>query len=350
MNNMLAAVYHGPEDLRVETVPQPETGPGEILVRVDAASICGTDLRILHGAHRKFPSGTVRIPGHEVSGTIVQVGPGLQDYSEGQRVFVAPNWGCGHCRQCISGTNNLCAGYGAIGITQDGAFASYLLIPAPAVTQGNVMSLHPSVDPAQAALIEPLACVLRGQETVGIRPGDVVLVMGAGPIGILHLKLAALSGAGSVIVSEPAQDRLERAIQMGANQTVNPEQQDLAEFIKEATGGVGADVILVATPSHQAQESTLQIAAIGGRINFFGGLPKDQPTIRFDSNQVHYKELVVTGTTACSTRDCWRAAQIVNSGLLDLGSLVSKRFPLSLAGEAFMAAEDRKVLKVVIEP
>ena len=138
---MLAAVYHGPGDLRVETVPTPVVGPGEILLRVKSASICGTDLRIFHGDHRKYPPGTVRIPGHEVVGTVAELGAEVTGFVRGQRVFIAPNIGCGHCRQCISGNNNLCANFEAIGITLDGGFAEYLRVPAQAITQGNVFAI-----------------------------------------------------------------------------------------------------------------------------------------------------------------------------------------------------------------
>jgi L-iditol 2-dehydrogenase len=347
---MLAVVYHGPEDLRLEDVPTPEIGPGELLLQVQAASICGTDLRIYHGGHRKYPTGTIRIPGHEVVGKIAAIGGGVQGFEEGQAVFVAPNMGCGHCRQCISGKNNLCENYAAIGITLDGAFAEYLRIPAQAVLQGNVMPIQAGVDPAVAALIEPFACVLRGQMALGIRPGDVVLVMGAGPIGIMHTKLARLSGAGSVVVSEPVQLRREQAARMGADRVVDPVEEDLAAVVAQESHGNGADVIIVAAPVAQAQEQALHLAGIGGRINLFGGLPKDRPTIQFDSNLVHYKELLITGTTACSTGDCRRAAEIVNTGKIDLSELVSRRFELSRAIEAFLAAGERSSLKIVLEP
>lgn len=347
---MLAAVYHGPDDLRVEEVPVPEIGPGEILLRVNNASICGTDLRILHGGHRKYPAGTVRIPGHEMVGIIAGTGRDVSGFSTGQKVFVAPNMGCGHCRQCITGNNNLCANYDAIGVTIDGAFAEYVRIPAAAVAQGNLMLISERVDPAVAALVEPFACVLRGQNAVHIRPGDVVLVMGAGPIGIMHTKLARLRGASRVIVSEPNPGRLAQASKLGADRAVDPVSEDLAAIIGQETQGQGADVVIVAAPVNQAQESALQLAGIGGRINFFGGLPKDRPSINFDSNLVHYKELIVTATTACSTGDCWQAAEIVNSGRIDLSDLISARLPLSEARAAFMMAEDRKSLKVVLEP
>jgi L-iditol 2-dehydrogenase len=347
---MLAAVYHGPQDLRVEQVEEPQAGPGEIIVKVLSASICGTDLRIYHGGHRMFPSGTVRIPGHEVVGEIAELGVGVLGFQLAQRVFIAPNWGCGHCRQCITGNSNRCAQYGAIGVTQDGGFAQSVRIPAVAVAQGCVMPVSATVDPAAAALIEPFACVLRGQEPLRIQPGEVVLVMGAGPIGQMHVRLARLRGAGRILVSELAGTRREQALQAGADRAVDPAAEDLEKVVAQESGGQGADVIVVATPVHAAQEQSLRLAGIGGRINFFGGLPKDKPLIQFDANLVHYKELSVTGTTACSNADCRKAAEIVSSGRVDLSGLVSQRFPLAQAVEAFAAAEERTSLKIVLEP
>ena len=347
---MLAAVYHGPNDLRVEDVPEPVIGKAEILVKVVSASICGTDLRILHGNHRMYPPGTVRIPGHEVVGSIAEVGSQVRNYAIGQRVFCAPNTGCGQCPQCITGNNNLCANYDAIGVTSDGGFAEYVRIPASSVRQGNVIPVSPSVDPAVAALMEPFACVLRGQNSLRMQPGELVLILGAGPIGVMHIKLAKARGAGRVIVSEPQPERAAQATRMGADRVVDPTSENLKMALNEESQGRGADVIIVAAPAHAAQESALDLAAISGRINFFGGLPKDRPIINFDSNLVHYKELVITATTACSTADCWQATQIVNSGLVDLTPVVSQRFPLRDAAMAFAAAEDRKSLEVVLEP
>lgn len=345
---MLAAVFHGPNDLRVESYPIPSISPDEVLLKVVNSSICGTDLRILHGGHRKYPEGAVRIPGHEVVGEIAEVGANIRGLSVGQRVFVAPNMGCGHCRQCTSGNNNLCANYDAFGITRDGAFAEYMRVPAAAVLQGNLMPLDPGVDPAAAALVEPFACVLRGQNAVNARVGDVVVVIGAGPIGAMHILLARLRGANRVIVSEMVAERRQQALTFGADEAVSPEE--LPGAVAAASHGEGADVVIVAAPAHKAQEEAVSLAAIGGRINFFGGLPKDRPTINLDSNAVHYKEVYVTGTTACSTSDCRQAAAIVNAGRIDLAPLISARYPLSEAVQAFAVAEDRKSLKVVLQP
>lgn len=347
---MQAAVYHGPNDLRIETVPFPELGSGDLIIKVLSANICGTDLRILHGGHRLYPEGTVRIPGHEVAGEIVAVGDDVLKYQVGDRVFVAPNMGDGDSRETISGNNNLDPNFRAIGINIDGAFAEYMRIPAEAVRQGNVMPIQTDQDPAVAALIEPLACVLRGQNAVNVRSGDVVVVMGAGPIGILHVLLAKARGASRVLVSEPVENRRLQAKNLGADKVVDPINEDLAAAVKEISDGRGADVVIVAAPSKPAQESALQIAAVGGRINLFGGLPKDDPTIRFDSNLVHYKELIVTGTTACSTNDCLQAADLVNAGVLELSPLITGRFPLNEAVEAFQAAGDGTNLRVSLVP
>ena len=347
---MLAAVYYGPEDLRVEEVPVPEIGPDEALVKVLNANICGTDLRIYKGGHRHYPPGAVRIPGHEVAGEIAALGARVRGYEIGQRVFVAPNMGNGRNRATISGNNNMDPDFQAIGINLDGAFAEYMRVPALAIQQGNLMPIHESVDPAVAALIEPLACVLRGQNALNVRSGDVVMVMGAGPIGILHLLLANLRGALRVIVSEPTAGRREQALNFGADRVVDPVRESLPEAVLAESDGRGADVVIVAAPAKAAQEMALEIAAIGGRINLFGGLAKDDPFIRFNSNTVHYKELVVTGTTACSTYDCLQAADIVNAGRLDLAPLVTARYPLAAAGAAFAAAADGANLRVSLEP
>ncbi len=348
---MQALVYHGPNDLRLEDRPVPQIADQDVLLKVVSVGICGTDLRIYHGGHRQYPEGTIRIPGHEAVGDVAAVGSGVQGISIGQRFIVAPNWGCGHCRQCVTGNNNRCANYGALGITEDGAFAEYMRVPAPAIAQGDLIPLSHDVNPDAAAMVEPFACVLRGQEAIGgIRPEDIVVVMGAGPIGILHVMLARLQGARRVIVSEMLAARLDQAADAGADRVVNLEHESLAEVVMAESDGQGADAIIVAAPSHKGQEDAIQIAAIGARINFFGGLPKDRPTATLDSNMIHYKEVLVTGTTACSTADCWKAAQIVGSGRLDLSRVISQQFSLSEGIDAFAKAEDRSSLKIVLNP
>jgi L-iditol 2-dehydrogenase len=344
---MLAYVYHGPGDLRLECLPLPRLEPGEALLRVEAAGICGTDLRIAQGKHAKYPAGTVRIPGHEIAGTIVAAGDHV-GLPLGRRVFVAPNMGCGHCRECRAGRNNLCPQSEALGITLDGGFAEYMRIPAAAIAQGNVLPVADTVAPAVAALAEPFATVLRGQDALDVRPDDVVLIFGAGPIGVMHLLLARQRGARKVIVSQRPGPRADLAAHFGADRVVSPGKEALAATIAQETDGAGADVVITAAPSAEAQEQAIELAATHGRINFFGGLPKDQPYIQLDANRVHYKELLITGTTACSTDDCRRAIGLLNAGAVQLGALVSACYPLSEAAAAFRTAADHGQLKVVL--
>lgn len=345
---MRVALYRGPGDLRVEEFPRPAVGPGEALLKVFACGICGTDRRIVAGGHRLVPPGTLRIPGHEIVGKIIEAGEGASDLPSGP-VFVAPNMGCGSCSQCLSGNNNRCRKTQALGITLDGGFAEYLLIPAAAIAQGNVIPLGKGFDAAEATLIEPLACVIRGQEPLGIGSADTVLVVGAGPIGVLHLMLARLRGAGKTLIVDRHPEKLAFAKARGADVTIDVSARDLADAVKAETNGEGVDVGIVAAPSPDAAARVLELCAPGGRVSWFAGLPKDRPA-HIDPNIVHYRELKVSGTTACSTLDCRNAADIVKSGQLDLAPLLTRRLPLADAPLAFAGTGDRGAIKTVLVP
>lgn len=330
---MKALAYRQPARLELEERPVPVAGNGEIVVHVDAASICGTDLRIAAGMHRAYADADGRVPGHELAGTIARVGAGVERLSPGDHVFVAPNYGCGRCPACLRGDVNLCESPRALGITDDGAFAEYALLPCELVAQGNVMTLDDGHDAAAVALAEPLACVLRGSHACRVGAGDLVLVFGAGPIGLLHLAVARLAGA-EVVVREPNEERRSVAAAHGAG----------TELTR------APDVVIVAAPSAEAQREALELAAPGGRINFFAGLPRDASHVELDTNLVHYKELVVTGTTANTNADCREALQLVLDGRVDTAALIDARFELAAAREAFDLAASGRALKVVIEP
>jgi L-iditol 2-dehydrogenase len=348
---MIAAVYHGPEDVRVEERPTPRAGAGEIVLRVDYAGICATDLRIVRGVHRKYGPGTVRIPGHELTGTIAEIGAGVRgDLQIGQRVFVAPNVGCGHCRQCWRGQNNLCANYDALGITLDGAFAEFVRLPASFLEQGNVIPFHAGLEGAAVALAEPFACVLRGLQQLRICDQDVVLILGAGPIGVMHVLAARAAGAKRILVSDQSPERLRMAIEAGADRAVNFREETLGEAVAAETEGHGADAIVVAAGVREAMEAAPALASVGGRINMFGALSSGDTEIRLDANLIHYKELIVTGTTGCSTGDCRRSMELICSGKVNLGRMVSGLYPLNRTIDAVAAARAGNVLKVVLHP
>lgn len=347
---MQALVYTGPDRLELESRSEPALAPGGATVRVLACGICGTDLRIAKGAHRAYAHGARRVPGHEIAAELVALDAELPGLSVGDRVFIAPNLGCGECRACQAGRSNLCERPEAFGITFDGAFEELMAVPAAAVAQGNLLPVPDDVDPAALSVVEPLACVLRGQRAVNVAEGDRVLICGAGPIGLLHVLLARASGAAQVMVSEPHDRRRAEAVEFGAHVGIDPGNEDLAARVRELTGGDGADVVITAVPVAAVQEEALQLAAVGGRINFFGGLPRDGSTISIDSNLVHYRELRITGTTANDLNDCREALELALSDSLDLSRLVTARFGLDEAEKAFEAAGGGQELKVVIEP
>lgn len=347
---MLAFVYHGSEDLRVEDVPRPEPAADEALLKVDACGICGTDLRISSGRHRSYPEGTVRIPGHEISGRVAAVGREARGLEEGQPAFVAPNIGCGRCPECRAGRFNLCVQPDAVGITRDGGFAEYLLLPASLIHRGNVLPFPEGLDAAPVSAVEPLACALRGSTAVQISPGDVVLVVGAGPIGLMHLMLARIPGPAAVVVSAHGEERRRQAESLGADRVIDPTSEDLEAIIGEVSDGRGADVVIVAAPDPAAQAMALKLAAPAGRVNFFGGLPRGASEVGLDTNLIHYKELLVTGTTANTAEDCRRALELLAGGSIDLDGIIDARYPVEKSPEAFEEAASGRARKVVIEP
>jgi L-iditol 2-dehydrogenase len=346
---MRVLAYRGPGALRLEHRPDPEPGPGEAVLEVGACGLCGTDLRIEAGDHRAFGDADGRVPGHEIAGTIAAVGDGVE-LEVGAAAFVAPNVGDGVCRACRDGRVNLCENPRALGITRDGGFSERVLLGADLVARGNVLTVDGGVDLAALALAEPLACALRGSEACAIRGDDVVLIVGAGPIGLMHLLVARLASPRAIVVSEPSAQRRAEAERFGAERVVDPGGESLADAVAEASAGEGADVVITAAPVAAAQAQALELAAPGGRINFFGGLPRDGSRVELDTNLIHYKELVVTGTTANTNEDCRTAVELITEGRIDTGALIGARLPLEAADEAFETARSGRVMKVVIEP
>jgi L-iditol 2-dehydrogenase len=347
---MRAVVYRGPRDLAVTEVPDHALRPGDVRVTVVSAGVCGTDVRIFKGEHSAYASGVGRVPGHEIVGRVAEAGtlpPGL---APGDLVFIAPNIGCGQCRQCVRGNENLCAATEGIGITLDGGFAEHVVVPARAVGRGNLIRLDDASDPDAAVLIEPLACVLRGQDKVNVGTGDTVLVGGGGPVGLLHIALARARGASLVICSEPSPERRAAARTAGAAVVVDPGSGDLDAVVAEATDGAGTDVVITAAPVHALQNAALRLAAPSGRILFFGGLPRSRPTVELDTNAIHYKELTVAGTTASTLDDCRRAAELVGQERIELDWMVSDRVGLPNVAQAIAKVQEAAALKVVVKP
>jgi L-iditol 2-dehydrogenase len=347
---MLAAAYTQNQGFRVEDVPVPEIAGDELLVEVMASSICGTDLRIIRSGHRKLRERQRIVLGHEFAGVIVEVGRKLEGaYRVGQRIGVAPNMGCGRCPMCSAGMFNMCPEYTAFGITMDGGHTQFVRIPSEAIVQGSVMSLPEGVSFADASLVEPLSCVVNGNRSVRMQLGDVVVVFGAGPIGLLHLLLARHTGASKVVVVDLQAHRLAKARALGADVVVDSGQEDARRRVMEETGGFGADVVITACSVPAVQEQSLELLAPFGRVCYFGGLPRDGSSIRIDSNLIHYKNLVVTGVTGGSPRDFRAAMSLVACGRVDVRQVVSHTFSAADLAEAFRVALHEETMKVVVQ-
>lgn len=347
---MKALVYKGIGLLEIMEVPPPEIKEEEILIRAMAGSICGTDLRILGAGHKKIPQGTTRILGHEFSGIIEAIGREVEGFKPGERVAVAPNIGCGSCDECVQGKANLCLSYEAFGISLDGAFAELISIPAKALFQGNVIKLPETVSFEEASLTEPLSCVINGLEASEIRFGDILIIFGAGPIGLMHLMLGRISGTRKVMVADVAEKRLRFAEELGADVALHTMAEDFRERVLEETDGKGPDVIITACPVPEVQEMALEIAAVEGRINFFGGLPQGKETIHCPSNLIHYRNLRVTGVTGGSNIQFRRALGLIASKKVDISRLISHSFEIERGLEAFNVAKSGEGLKVIIHP
>ena len=324
---MQAAALYGKQDLRIGEVDVPQIDDGEILLQVKGAFVCGTDVRMYHNGYQGVSEATPLVLGHEGSGVIARVGSHVKNYNEGMRVAVAPNIGCGICDYCVSGNTHLCLQYNALGIHMPGFFAEYIKIPENFVRQGNVVVIPDSLSFEEAALAEPLACVFNAFEKSKMRPGEIVLILGAGPIGLMHAKMAQTAGVEKILINDLSRERLDLCRQLDSS-FITVESESLKEDIDGLTEGRGVDVCITACPAPQAQQIALELAAINGRIIFFGGLPPDKAHVSLNTNLIHYKQLEVTGTTRQSLIQYRRTLRLVACGRINIGDLISSRTAL----------------------
>jgi threonine dehydrogenase-like Zn-dependent dehydrogenase len=343
-----AAGFYGSGELVVEEVPMPAMADDELLVRVRAASICATDLRIVKAGHASIPEGTRRVLGHEVAGDVADIGPRVQGFTPGDRVSIVPCVGCGRCDDCIAGDNNACAFVQIFGMELDGGFQEYLRVPRSALERGNVVRVPDTVSYAQAALVEPMACCYRGQRLVGVGFRDTVVIIGAGPIGVLHTLLARLAGARRIIVADVLASRLATAHESGADVVVDGMSEDLRGAVLQETYGRGADVVITTVSSAAVQSQAVELLAPRGRLCLFAGLSASEH-VEVDTNRVHYRSLTLTGTTGASIADYAACLRLVAERRIDLAPVITGRFPLDRIGEAIEHSASRKSLKAVVE-
>ncbi len=328
--------------VELREVPEPTPGPGEVLIAVAAAGICGTDLHIWHD---EFPTKPPVTMGHEVAGTVAAVGADVTKVHPGDAVTSETYFHlCGVCRFCRSGRPNLCPERRSIGSAVDGGFAELLVVP-----ERNVRLLPPGLDPVAGALTEPLACVVHGAlELPKVSPGDVAVVAGPGSIGLLTMQVAKAAGAAVVVLGTSADERrLALARDLGADETVDIGQTDAWPVVAALTGGVGADIVYECSGAGPSAQGLLGLVRRGGQYAQIGLFGKP---VSWDLDQVCYKELTVTGSNA-SVPSAWDTAlRLLGSGRVRTRELVSDVYPLEDWEDAFARFERREGIKLVLAP
>jgi L-iditol 2-dehydrogenase len=321
---MTAAVLYGQEDVRIERVAVPEVGPGEVQVRIEAALTCGTDVKVYR---RGYHARMIRPPaifGHEFAGTIVAVGADVTGWKVGQRVVAANSAPCGVCFYCRRGLAELCEDL----LFLNGAYAEYITIPARIVAK-NLLPVPDHVSCEEAALVEPLACVVRGMEEVPVEAGETVVVLGAGPIGLMFVRLCKLAGA-RVLAAGRRAERLELAERLGADEVYDVSRlDDPVGLLKSRTEGArGADKVIEAVGTPLAWETAVAIARKAATVSLFGGCPADT-AITLDTHRVHYDELTIKGTFHHTPQTVRAALDLIATGRVPAGEFIQERALLS---------------------
>lgn len=338
---MKASRFLGNKTFAVADLPTPHAGPGELVLRNQVCGVCGTDVHIYHGEPGSADVNPPVVLGHEYSGEVVEVGEGVTGFAVGDHVTVDPNIYCGHCAYCQNGKKQLCPSMEAIGVTRDGGFAQYSLIPA-----SQAFKLEPTVPWEAAAMAEPLACCLHGIDLAGIQVGDKVCVVGGGAIGLLMVQLAKLSGASQIVLSEPNEKRRQVGLQLGANAALDPTRPDSQEAFAQVLGG-GANVVIECVGNVPAVKSAFQFAGKGATVLLFS-VPKVDATFDLPLFDVYKKELTIKGSFVNPDTHA-RAVALINSGKVDFDPIITHRFPLDQLPEAIAMQMSDASIKVVVE-
>lgn len=346
---MKAIVVRAPGEYGIEDTAKPVAGEKDLVIRVLACGLCGSDLRTLRNGHRKvtFPW-TI---GHEVCGIVHETGNKYTGpFRIGEMIAVAPLVYCGKCDYCMDGKYELCENYREIAQAWPGGFAEYMMVPGEAFIHGTVQAVPDEVSPAHASLAEPFSSCIHAQEKGNIGLGDRVVIIGSGPIGCMHIELARARGATTVIIVDKDSQRLKFATEFEPNYIINSSEQALVQEVQKITGGKGADVVITANPVPETQVQAVEMAARGGRILLFGGLPKNDSKPGIETNIIHYNALTVTGTTIFSPRHYRLAMEMIAGGKIKADKLISHVLPLHAFNKGAQMAMNGEALKVIFEP
>jgi L-iditol 2-dehydrogenase len=343
---MLQTVLPQPLELELRDVEIPRPRAGELVIHVRAVTLCGSDVRVWKGEK----TGGVTWPaiiGHEMAGEVAAVGAGVAEYDTGDRVSLAPWFTCGTCEYCLSGETNLCENMQVFGYGVSGALAEYVVIPALGVANGQVIKTTDTLPPELSALAEPLACVYHGHARSRITDGSTVLIIGGGPIGLLHLELAVLAGARTIIVSEPSAQRRDFARRHGAHITVDPLTGSLPGVVSDATGRQGVHSTIICIGDSGLVAEAVELTRKGGLINLFAGFGGDGIGA-LPLNTIHYRQQDVVGNSGATLADYRHAVDLIESGRLDLSEYITDRFPLAELDRALDRAISGDAIKVAV--
>ena len=320
---MLASLLLEPGRLELRNVDIPNAGPGEVVVRVRTALTCGTELKTFRRGHPKIPTPTPL--GHEFSGDIYEVGKGVVNFKVGDQVMTAPTAPCGECFYCRKGQENLCS------LVMDtmvfGAFAEYVRVPAH-IVKNNMFKKPDHLSYGEAAMLEPLSCVVYGMDQVSMRPDDSVLVIGAGAIGLMHVAVLKALGAGNIMVAGKREHRLKLALALGADHIIDAENESTLDRVKELTEGIGADLVVECTGQLAVWEDTPDLVRKGGTIVLFGGLPRGTRAT-FDTTRLHYDQITLKGVFHYSRSAVKKAYRLLADKKIQVNGLISGTYSLS---------------------
>ncbi len=351
---MKALLFTASSVSKISEVKKPVINESEILVNVKSCAICGTDIKLDKGYSTKLTKAGIknmpfpRVTGHEMAGLITEKGKKVKGFEVGDRVNIAPVVPCLNCDYCKKGKMEICDNKITFGFDIDGGFTEFLKVPEIAIRAGCINKISSRLSFEEATFTEPLAVVLNSQERSAIGKGETVLIIGAGPIGILQIQVAKYNGAKKIIVAEISEDRLNIAKKFNPDIAMNSRQADFINTILKYTDGQGVDVIMICASVKELFENSLKALKKLGRINYFAGLPKDDSKITIDANLVHYNEIEITGTSDSTPLQNKVALDLLNSKKIRVDDLITHKFSIDDYFEALRIASSGKSMKVVI--
>jgi L-iditol 2-dehydrogenase len=343
---MRAIVYEGVGKIALKEVVEPRLRNGSVIVKVHACAICGTDVKAYNIGIASIKPPVIL--GHEFVGEIVEAGNGVKDFKPGDRVSLATTLPCGNCRMCKKELFNLCLDKEPVGTFINGAFAEYLEIPARGVAHGNLVLVPEELSDAEGCLCEPLGCVLNSQNLARVGFPEVVVVIGAGPLGILQAETAKARGCLKTILVQRSRRRYERAKQFEIDHVVCEEDEDPLDAVMDLTGGAGADVVINAAPSREAVELAFKLVGKSGKVSLFASVPKDNPVVDIDVNRIHYEQIEVYGASDLKPSNAVQALDLLASGAISTDKLITHVLDLEDFFRGVELINRREALKVVI--